>query len=126
MLNIDVDARDRVILLRPDGALTGGDVHRLSQALGQITSDGKKVRGVVIHAPEFPGWASFSAFRAHVKFVRTHHKLIERLAVATDSPFLRSAPRLARLFISPQVGVFGADELETAREWAGAGKSWAR
>lgn len=121
MLRIDRHPADRVLVLSPDGALTQGDIERLSRAFDEMRASGDKLRGIVIHAPNFPGWASWGAFRDHVKFVRAHQHLIERLAISTDSLILQNAPLMARLFLKPEVGVFTADELETALEWA-AGK----
>lgn len=117
MLKIDRNARDRVLILTPDGALTQEDLRRLSAAFDEMAADGRKVQGILICAREFPGWASFGAFRDHLRFVRAHQRFIERVAVATDSPILQTMPRLARIFLSPKVSVFEADEVETAREW---------
>lgn len=46
--------------------------------------------------------------------VRSHHRQIERIAIASDSPILRTLPRMAGFVLSPKVGVFGFDGMETA------------
>ena len=121
MLNIDRDLEDHVLVLSPDGALTQDDFQRLSKAIRASDTSGHRIRGLVIHSRTFPGWATFSALRDHLKFVRTHHRQLKRVAVASDSSILRGAIRAAGSVLSPDVEVFGFDEIDTAGAWAGGG-----
>ena len=45
-----------------------------------------KLTGLLIEARSFPGWDSFGALIQHLKFLRDHHRKIDRVAV-----FLASA-----------------------------------
>lgn len=51
--------------------------------------------GLIIEAPEFPGWNSFGAVVAHFRFVREHHKNIKRVGLVTDSAMGDIAAHLA-------------------------------
>jgi hypothetical protein len=118
MLNIDQNVRERILVVSPDGALTQDDFRRLSEAIDAIATSGQKVRGIVIHSREFPGWANSRALRDHLKLIRLRHRQIVRVAVASDSPILRTLPRMAGFVLAPEVRVFRFDEMEPARGWA--------
>ncbi|MGH7616819.1 MAG: STAS/SEC14 domain-containing protein [Gemmatimonadaceae bacterium] len=77
------------------------------------------LNGIVIHARAFPGWENVGALLHHVRFVRDHHRKINRIAVAADSKVASVAPRIGEHFIHAEVKVFGYDDLERATAWAG-------
>jgi hypothetical protein len=53
----------------------------------------------MIEAETFPGWEDFAALVAHLRFVRDHHRKIERIAVVSDSTVLTAAPKIASHFV---------------------------
>ena len=57
----------------------------------------------MVDAPSFPGWASFGALIEHLKFVRGHHRNIDRVAAVTDSGFLSIAAKIADHFVHPEI-----------------------
>ena len=77
------------------------------------------LRGLVIHTRAFPGWENLGALMHHVRFVREHHRKIERVALAADSKMASIAPRIGEHFIHAEVKVFGYDDLDAAVAWAG-------
>src|SRR5215467_1969095 len=77
------------------------------------------LRGLVIHTRAFPGWENLGALLHHVRFVRDHHRKIERVALAADSKMTSIAPRIGEHFIQAEVKVFGYDDLDAAVAWAG-------
>ena len=85
-----------------------------------ITERGKLV-GLLIEARSFPGWDSFAALIGHLKFVRDHHRNIDRVAVVTDSTFLKSAPKIAEHFAHPAIRVFACSEKASALAWLQTG-----
>jgi hypothetical protein len=74
--------------------------------------------GIVIHAREFPGWENLGSLIRHVRFVRDHHRRVERVALASDSRLADLAPRLAEHFVQAEVRRFGYDDLDAAIMWA--------
>lgn len=52
------------------------------------------LHGLVIHARQFPGWENLGSFLRHVRFVRDHHRKVNRVALAADSALAALAPRL--------------------------------
>ncbi|MFN3890166.1 MAG: STAS/SEC14 domain-containing protein [Beijerinckiaceae bacterium] len=119
MLSIDQKLDGNVLVLSPDGALTHDDFQRLSETIKAREASGRRIRALVIHSKTFPGWATFRALRDHLQFVRAHHRQLERVAVASDSAILRSAVRAAGKLLSPDIQVFGFNEVDTAIAWAG-------
>ena len=80
-------------------------------------------KGLLIRAASFPGWDSFAGLVEHMKFVRDHHRHIERVAAVTDSAFLKIAPRIAQHFADPEIRVFRSEESARAIELAGNGRA---
>ena len=81
-----------------------------------ITERGQ-LDGLLIEAPSFPGWDSFGALVEHLRFVRDHHRNIERVAAVTDSGFLKVMPRIAEHFAHPEIKVFDSAEKARALDW---------
>ena len=75
------------------------------------------LKGLMIRAVSFPGWDSFAGLLEHMKFVRDHHRHIERVAAVTDNAFLKIAPRIAQHFADPENRVFRSEESAGAMSW---------
>ncbi len=108
---------DPILIVRPDGPLRAGDFSEMADAVETSVIQGKSIRGLLIDAPAFPGWADFAAIRSHFEFVRDHHRLIPRVAIVTDDRMLSALPQLGRHFTSADLRRFGAGESETALDW---------
>jgi hypothetical protein len=83
------------------------------------------LRGLVIHAREFPGWESLSAFLRHVRFVHDHHRKVGRIALAVDGKLAALAPQIGEYFVHAEVKNFGFGDVDAAVAWAsgsGGGK----
>ena len=76
------------------------------------------VPNLMIVADSFPYWESFTAFIAHARFIRTHHKIVKEIAVVGDSFALSSLPAIADHFVSAEVRHFAHNERDEARRWA--------
>jgi hypothetical protein len=75
--------------------------------------------GVVVHARAFPGWENVAGMLRHFRFVRDHHRVIRRVALAADGAVAELAPALAEHFVRAEIKGFGYDELDDAVAWAG-------
>jgi hypothetical protein len=63
------------------------------------------------------GWLSFGGLIGHMKFVRNHHRNIERMAVVTDSTILTIAPKIAEHFVHPEIKLFKSGDKARALAW---------
>jgi hypothetical protein len=109
-----------VLVVEPRDALTAEDFKAVAQAIDPYIQENGQLTGLLIDAPSFPGWESFAAFIEHVRFVRDHHRMIDRVAAVTDSPILTVAPKIAEHFAHPEFKVFRSDERAGALTWLGA------
>ena len=71
----------------------------------------------MIDAESFPGWRDFAALLAHMKFVKDHHRNIEKIAAVSDSSFLAIAPKIASHFVRADVRHFRHSQREEALTW---------
>ena len=108
---------NRVLIVRPDGRLSKDDFAALATAVDPVIEERGELRGLMIEAQSFPGWENFEGFLSHMRFVRDHHKLIEKVAFVSDSRLASRAPKLANHFVAAEVRHFPSDEREAALSW---------
>ena len=111
-----------VLIIEPQSALSGEDFREISRAIDPYIRDKGKLTGLLIEARAFPGWDSFGALIEHLKFVRDHHRRIDRVAAVTDNEFLKIAPRIAEHFAHPEIRTFGGGERDRALAWLRTGQ----
>jgi hypothetical protein len=110
-----------VLVVEPHGRLRAEDFDALDAAAdGWIESADGSLRGLVVHARQFPGWDNLGSLLRHVRFVRDHHRKIRRVALAVDGAAAQIVPALIDHFVQAELKQFGADDLEPAIVWAGA------
>jgi hypothetical protein len=117
MLHYRLEPRSGVVLLTINGRLEASDFASLAFTLDPYIEEHGKLRGLLIDAAAFPGWDDIDALIAHVRFVRRHHRRIERIAVLTDDPFLEVLEKLAELFSDATIRRFATRKRAQAREW---------
>jgi hypothetical protein len=106
-----------VLVLSPDGPLTVADFTRIAGIVDPYVEQHGKLKGLLIHASNFPGWSDFASLISHLRIVRDHHRQIERIAVATDSGILSVLPRIASHFIAAEVRHFEYADRNAALRW---------
>ena len=119
MLKITDDKAHNCLVLEPTGPLTQRDLDALTERFDERVSETDRVPNLVIRAGGFPAWADFAALLKHLRFIREHHRLVERVAIVSDARALDLAPRLARRFVSADVRHFPAAGFEAALAWVG-------
>jgi len=117
MLRVDLSEVDGIAILAPDGQLSENDFVSAAGIIDPYIEKFGKLRGVLIHVKSFPGWNSFSALVTHLKFVRSHHEKVSRVAFVTNSPIGSVAQNFAKHFINAEIKSFPFEEIEAARVW---------
>ena len=117
MLNHELRQDDGVLVLRPEGPLEAADFTTLASHVDAYLERHGTLRGVLIRAKSFPGWNDFGALLAHLKFVREHHRRIEKIAVVADGAFANIMPNIASQFIHAQVQHFDLTREDAAWDW---------
>jgi len=117
MLDYSIMKPEGILVLKPHAPLGKEDFSNLSTTVDAYLSEHATLHGVLVHAKDFPGWENFGGFTAHMHFVRDHHRLVERVAVVTDSPFAVIAESLGKHFTSAQVKHFPFADDDKALDW---------
>ena len=117
MIESNLDTANAILTVRPTAKLEQADFENLAKTVDPFVEKSGGLRGLVIEAKAFPGWAGFGALVAHLRFVRDHHQKVRKVAVVTDSAMGDLAEKLASHFVAAQIKHFGAGEGEAARQW---------
>ncbi len=117
MLNIELLTDQAVLVLTPSGPLTAADFTRVAATADPYIEQHGKLKGLLIHASAFPGWDDFAGFLSHLRFVRDHHRQVERIAIAADSGVLTVLPRIASHFVAAEVRNFDYADRDMALRW---------
>ena len=122
MIHVELLRERNILVITPDGPLEKADFERLASEIDPVIASSGKLAGVMVCAGAFPGWRSLDAFTSHLKFIADHHRQIERIAVVTDSAFLKLMPHIAELFVRPKVRHFDSVEKDRALAWLETGR----
>lgn len=117
MLNHKLLKDNGILIIQPDGPLLSSDFAAITGEVDPYIEAKGKLHGLMICTETFPGWDNFAALISHLKFIKSHHQKIEKVAAVTDSSFLRIMPHIAEHFINAEVKHFDFDQQDAAREW---------
>jgi hypothetical protein len=117
MIEHSLDEKNGILHIRPKAALAKADFEGIAALADPYIEKHGKLAGIIVEFDDFPGWQSFGALAAHLRFVREHHKLVRRIGVVTDSPLAEVGPKLASHFVAAEIQHFPAGQAETARAW---------
>jgi len=104
-------------VINPEGPFQAADFDHIGKEVDPYIEKHGDLKGVMIEAAKIPGWDDFAALVTHLRFVRDHHKLIKRIAVVSDSPFLSVAPKIGGHFLSAEVKTFPGADRAAALAW---------
>lgn len=110
-----------ILIITAEGPLEQADFDKFAQQINTNDATRSRPTRLMIRADSFPGWDSFEAFAAHLKFVSEHHRQIERIAIVTDSEILKIMPRIAGLLVHPKIKQFDLGKTDEAIAWLDTG-----
>ncbi|MEN8175908.1 MAG: STAS/SEC14 domain-containing protein, partial [Pseudomonadota bacterium] len=108
---------DGILVVNPLGPLAIVDFEALAAAVDPYIEAEGELKGLLVDAGAFPGWEDFGAMLTHLKFVRSHHHAIRRVALVSDSQFLSVVPKLVDHFVSAEVRHFDHEDRTRALAW---------
>jgi hypothetical protein len=120
MLAVTIDHPAKVAVFEPNGPLTGQDFSKAVAIIDPWIEANGRLNGLVIRTKSFPGWESFGAFTAHLRFVKDHHEKVRRVALVTDSLLGEIGENIASHFVGAEIEHFDYDEIREAAAWAAA------
>lgn len=117
MLHVDLNEKNSIVILSPDGALTKDDFLVASSTIDPFIEKSGNLQGIIIHIESFPKWDSFEALSSHLKFVNEHHEKVKAVAFVTNSSLGSIAEHIAKHFVSAEIKSFSFNDLDDAKEW---------
>jgi hypothetical protein len=108
-----------VLVVEPHGPLRSEDFDALALSVDPWIEAHGTLRGLVVHAQEFPGWENLGSLLRHLRFVRNHHRKIRRVALCAGGKLASLVPRLSEHFLAAEIRQFDYDELDRGVAWAG-------
>jgi hypothetical protein len=117
MLEHQLLSEGGMLIVRPKGPLTAGDFTALAADADAYIEKHGALKGLMICAPEFPGWENLDGAISHFKFLRDYERKIRKVAVVSDSDILAILPAIARHFVSAEVKHFKACDEDAAVGW---------
>jgi len=117
MIEHHLDTQNAILHIQPKSSLEKADFEGLAKAVDPFIAETGDLAGLIIETPAFPGWESFGAMAAHLRFVRDHHRHIRKIAVVTNSALGTVAENLASHFVSAEIKHFPGSDLDAARRW---------
>ena len=117
MISFELDECTGVLIIQPEGKLEAEDFGDLAKTVDPYIEKEGGLIGLIILTERFPGWQDFSGMIEHMKFVRSHHREIARIALVTDSKIANFAESLGKHFIKASIKHFSFAELQPAKAW---------
>jgi hypothetical protein len=117
MINYELLRTDGILIVRPEAPLEATDFQRLAQEIDPYIEANGKLHGIMIDAEAFPGWKDFAALLAHLRFVKDHHRKVQKVAAVGDSSFVTIAPKIVSHFVQADVRHFPHAQKQEALLW---------
>ena len=117
MLNHELMRDDAILVVTPDAELSSEDFEGLASAIDPFIEEHGSLAGLMIKTNSFPGWEGFGGLVSHIRFVRDHHRLIERVAVVSDAKVAALMPKIVDHFVGADIRQFPFGEAGDALEW---------
>lgn len=117
MITQRFNSQDHILTICPEGKITPEDIQGLENKMDLLLRKYGKLNGVLLDLKEVPFWNGFKSFMAHMRFIKAHHKDIDRLAVVTSKHFLGLIPWMADYFTTADLKYFKENERNLAFIW---------
>ena len=120
MLQIQFDRDAGIVTVTPSVPLSENDFSVLASKVDPYIENEGKLNGLIIQVDSFPGWEDFAGLISHLKFIREHHKKIEKVAAVSDGKIVSIMPQIVDHFVNARVKYFPYDNLDEAVQWVKA------
>ncbi len=120
MIDIKLDENEGIAVLELRGKLSEDDFEQVAMRIDPYIEKTGKLHGIIFYWKDFHGWDSFGTVLKHLKFIKNHHKKLDRVAIVTDSKLVNAGELIVKHFVSADVEKFPFDQLEEAEKWVSA------
>lgn len=108
---------DGILILRPHGPLSREDFENLATAADPWIEKHDHLLGMIVYIEKFPGWETVGSFIQHLKFVKSHHRKIRKVALVVDGALPEIASKLASHLVEAEIKHFPYAQFEEAKKW---------
>jgi hypothetical protein len=112
-----LNRRKGILIIKPKGELDRGQFDLIARDVDAHLKDHQKLNGVLLDGTHFQGWQNFAAMTTHLKFIKSHHRSVKKIALVSDYQLLNVIPRIAEHFIRAEVKVFKPSRRNQALRW---------
>ena len=117
MLQVKFDRDAGIVTVTPSVPLNENDFSVLASEVDPYIEKEGKLNGLIIQVDSFPGWADFAGLISHLKFIREHHKKIDKVAAVSDGKIVSIMPKIVDHFVNAKVKYFPYENLDEAVLW---------
>ncbi|MBV9059876.1 MAG: STAS/SEC14 domain-containing protein [Pseudonocardiales bacterium] len=120
MIEVLPDMPEGVTGIRVSGRLRGDDLREFKPAMEELLKTGE-IRIVEVVAPDYEGFGPGGLsedLKLGLGALIHHHSAFKRIAIVSDKDWVAHALHAFAWMVPGELGLFGLDELERAKEWA--------
>ena len=117
MIEVKLNRDTGIVTVVPSAPLNKEDFIHLANEVDPYIEKEGKLHGLIIQVRSFPGWEDFAGLISHLKFIREHHKKIEKVAAVSDNRIVSIMPQIVDHFVNAKVKYFPYESLDEAIMW---------
>lgn len=117
MIQIKLNKDAGIVTVMPSAPLSEKDFAVLADEVDPYIEKEGMLKGLIIQVESFPGWEDLAGLVSHWKFVRDHHKKIEKVAAVSDARIVSIMPTIVDHFVNAKVKYFPYESLDEAISW---------
>ena len=117
MIKHELLREDGILIVTPESPLSTDDFESVQREVDPYIETHGRLKGLMVYTSSFPGWENFAALLSHLKFIRDHHRKIQKVAAVTDSKVLTIAPKIASHFVEAEIRHFDYGYKQQALAW---------
>jgi hypothetical protein len=116
MLVITPSLESNMVEIKVTGALNHHDFKELAQKIDPLINRFGSLK-LFVDATHFTGWDNSQAAEQHFRFVKEHHKKIDKIAVISGHAWQHWLISVIKIFIHPEIKIFSDHQFPEARNW---------
>lgn len=116
MINLDVTPDSNIVKAKIVGEMQAEDWDTAAPTIDQLINDYGNIN-LFLDATEFKGWDDLKAAKAHLSFVKNHHKKIDRVALVTGKNWQHWIAGAASVFVDAELKAFEDNQRNLAADW---------
>ncbi len=117
MIYYELVQPEGILIVTLKASLEASDFQTLSEEIDPYIEARGRLHGLMVDVEAFPGWGGFADLIAHLTFVESHHKRIERVAVVSDDRYVSADRTFASHFAQAEIKQFPHLQRDGAFLW---------